>query len=198
VSRVSIYKCIDKALSMGIEAGLKDIHHSARDPVITEEAKAWVVSLACTKPKEHGYAAELWTRQSLADHIRRNAVTNGHSSLARAAKATVQRILVAQELRPHKVTYYLEKRDPEFDEKMREVLMVYQEVHLQNEAPDQSAERSIITVSVDEKPGVQAIANTAPDRPPVPGFTPPLRATTSTNGTVRSPFWQPWTCTTAT
>ena len=27
-------------------------------------AKAWVVHLACTKPKDLGYAAELWTRNS--------------------------------------------------------------------------------------------------------------------------------------
>ncbi|RLB63373.1 MAG: IS630 family transposase, partial [Deltaproteobacteria bacterium] len=29
--------------------------------------------------------------------------------------------------------YYLERRDPDFEQKMQEVLMVYQEVNLQNE-----------------------------------------------------------------
>jgi len=45
----------------------------------------------------------------------------------------VQRILTQQALRPDKVTYYLERRDPNFEPKMREVLLVYQEVTLQNQ-----------------------------------------------------------------
>ena len=48
-----------------------------------------------------------------------------------------------------------------------EVLIVYQEVSLQLTLDFD--ERTIVTVCVDEKPGVQAIANTAPDLPPVPG-----------------------------
>jgi transposase len=93
VSRVTIYKCIDKALAMGINAGLVDTYHRPREAVITEEARAWVVSVACTKPKDLGYAAELWTRQALANHIREQAIAEGHPSLKRAAKATVHRIL---------------------------------------------------------------------------------------------------------
>jgi hypothetical protein len=81
----------------------------------------------------------------------------------------VQRILDAQALRPHKVTYYLERRDPDFLKKMKDVLLVYQEVALQNEATVNGAPGPlVITVSVDEKPGVQAIGNTAPDLPPKP------------------------------
>ena len=171
ISRVTIYHCLHKALEMGIEAGLKDAFHRPKEPVITSADKAWVVHLACTKPKELGYAAELWTRQSLAVHVRQQAQATGHPSLAHAAKATVQRILEEQHLQPHKVKYYLERRDPEFEHKMKEVLMVYQEVAVQNQAaavaPAQVAP-SIITVSIDEKPGVQAIENTAPDLPPVP------------------------------
>ena len=172
VSRVTIYHCLHKALEMGVEAGLKDAFHRPKEPVITAADKAWVVHLACTKPKELGYAAELWTRQSLAQHVRQQALAAGHSSLAQAAKATVQRILDEQHLQPHKVRYYLEKRDPEFELKMKEVLMVYQEVALQNQAAGSAPAPvvpSVITVSIDEKPGVQAIANTAPDLPPVPG-----------------------------
>jgi transposase len=171
VSRVTIYHCLHKALAMGIEAGLKDAFHRPKEPLITEADKAWVVHLACTKPKELGYAAELWTRQSLALHVRQQALAAGHRSLAQAAKATVQRILDEQHLQPHKVRYYLEKRDPEFELKMKEVLMVYQEVALQNQAAGGAPAPvvpSVITVSIDEKPGVQAIANTAPDLPPVP------------------------------
>jgi hypothetical protein len=168
ISRVTIYHCLHKALAMGMEAGLKDAFHRPKEPVIGIADKAWVVHLACTKPKDLGYAAELWTRKSLAAHVRQQASAAGHPSLARAAKSTVQRILDEQHLQPHKVKYYLERRDPEFELKMKEVLLVYREVMLQNQAPPPPGEEpAIITVSIDEKPGVQAIENTAPDLPPV-------------------------------
>src|SRR5271166_3521017 len=166
-TRPSVRKWVDKALAMGASAALKDTFHRPHAPVITEEAKAWVVHLACSKPKEHGYAAELWTRSSLALHVRQHAARAGHPSLAKAVKATVHRILAAQELHPERVQYYLEKRDPEFEAKMKDILLVYQEVALQNERQADGATARIITVSVDEKPGLQAIANTAPDLPPV-------------------------------
>ena len=170
VSRPTIYKCIDKALATGAQSGLKDRYHRSKEPVITEEAKAWVLSLACTKPKDHGLAAELWSLSALARYTREHASAQGHASLARAGKASIWRILHTGQIKPQKVQYYLEQRDPQFAEKMREVLMVYQEVSLQNAARASGEDPgSVITVSVDEKPGVQAIANTAPDRPPVPG-----------------------------
>lgn len=177
VSRVTVYHCLHKALEMGIEAGLKDLYHRPKEPVIDSAAKAWVVHLACTKPKELGYAAELWTRQSLAAHVRRHAEIGGHPHLARAAKATVQRILDEQHLQPHKVRYYLERRDTQFELKMQEVLMVYREAMLQNQAAAASSSHpipAVIAVSIDEKPGVQAIENTAPDLPPRPGQHPAI------------------------
>jgi transposase len=170
ITRKSVRKWIDKALAMGAKAALKDAYHRPRAPVITEEARAWVIHLACSKPKQLGYAAELWTRSLLARHVRREAIQAGHPSLSRAAKATVHRILAEQPLHPERVRYYLEKRDPAFEARMRDVLLVYQEVALQNETPKGGEGQStVITVSVDEKPGLQAIANTAPDLPPVPG-----------------------------
>jgi len=48
--------------------------------------------------------------------------------------------------------------------------MVYREVQWQNqERSPEAPAATILTVSIDEKPGVQALANTAPDLPPVPG-----------------------------
>ncbi len=170
VSRPTIYKCIDKALAAGADAGLKDYYHRPFNPTIDDAAKTWVINLACTKPKDHGLAAELWTYSELAKHTRKNAPPAGHPSLSKAAKATVWRILSSNELQPHKIKYYLERRDPDFEQKMQEVLMVYQEVNLQNyQAPAGNMHPGMITVSVDEKPGVQAINNVAPDLPPKPG-----------------------------
>lgn len=174
MTRKSVSKWINKALTMGVSAGLKDTPHGSK-PTLTEEAKAWVVHVACSKPKDFGYAAEVWSRRALAQHVRRNAKGQGHPSLAKASKATVQRILADQPLQPHKVTYYLQRRDPAFETKMREVLLVYQDVALRNQRPTAADSiEKVITVSVDEKPGVQAIANTAPDLPPVPGKHPTI------------------------
>lgn len=168
VSRPTIYKCIDKTLAAGPDAGLKDHYHRPFDPSITSEAKAWIVNLACTKPKDHGLAAELWTLKELAKYSRTYAPEAGHECLSKAVKATIWRILTADAVKPHKIEYYLERRDPAFEQKMQEVLMVYQEVNLQNDLKE-NAFPSLITVSVDEKPGVQAIQNIAPDLPPKPG-----------------------------
>lgn len=169
-TRKSVAKWINRALAIGPLAALKDTWHRPKEPVITEEARAWVVYLACTKPKDLGYAAELWTRSALANHVRTHAVEANHPSLAKAVKATVHRILSDQPLHPERIQYYLERRDPRFEEKMRNVLLVYQAVALGQERRKDSAEiLSVVTVSVDEKPGLQAIANTAPDLPPVAG-----------------------------
>ena len=173
VSRPMIYKCIDKALAAGVQQGLKDTYHRPHEPEITEEAKAWVVSVACVKPKDLGLAAELWSIAALARYVAEHADETGFSRLARAGKSTVWRILDENDLKPHKIRYYLEKRDPDFDRKMHEVLMVYRDVSLYAEgAVHDGRPNPIYTVSVDEKPGVQAIGLTAPDLPPVPGKAP--------------------------
>jgi transposase len=170
VGRPMIYRCIDKALAGGAQIGLKDAYHRPHEPEITDEAKAWVVSIACTKPKDHGLAAELWTISDLARFVSELAQGAGFPRLAQAGKSTVWRILDENQIKPHRIHYYLEKRDPEFDRKMQEVLMVYRDVSLYREGEVHDARpEPIYTVSVDEKPGVQAIGLTAPDLPPVPG-----------------------------
>ena len=167
VSRPTIYKCVDKALAAGVRTGLRDRYHRPREPEILPDAKAWVVSVACQQPKALGLAAELWTLSALTAHVQCEAEAAGFPRLSRISRSSVWRILQEQDLKPHRVRYYLERRDPEFDRKMREVLMVYRDVFLTPPCAD--ATPTTYTVSVDEKPGVQAIGTTAPDLPPVAG-----------------------------
>ena len=167
VSRPTIYKCVDKALAAGVRTGLRDRYHRPREPEILPDAKAWVVSVACQQPKALGLAAELWTLSALTAHVQCEAEAAGFPRLSRISRSRVWRILQEQGLKPHRVRYYLERRDPEFDRKMREVLMVYRDVFLTPPCAD--ATPTTYTVSVDEKPGVQAIGTTAPDLPPVAG-----------------------------
>lgn len=170
VSRPMIYKCIDKALAAGVKMGLKDTYHRPHEPEISDEARAWVASIACTKPKDHDLAAELWTISGLAQFVSEHAEAAGFPRMAHAGKSTVWRILDENEIKPHKIRYYLEKRDPDFDRKMQEVLLVYRDVSIYADgAVHDGRPNPIYTVSVDEKPGIQAIGLTAPDLPPVPG-----------------------------
>ena len=170
VSRPAIYKCIDKALAAGVQMGLRDAYHRPHEPEISDEARAWVVSIACTKPAVHGLAAELWSISGLARFVSEHAEAAGFPRLAHAGKSTVWRILDEVDIKPHRIRYYLERRDPDFDRKMHEVLMVYRDVSLHAEGVgDERRPDPIYTVSVDEKPGVGALGLTAPDLPPVPG-----------------------------
>jgi transposase len=170
VSRPTTYKCIDKALAAGVSAGLKDRYHRAHAPQISDAAKAWVVDLACRKPKDLGLASELWTLSALAEYVKAHASAAGFARLVQSNKTTVWRILDAHDLKPHRVRYYLERRDAQFEHKMAQVLMVYHDVNLyQAGAVHDGRPTPIYTVSVDEKPGVQALGTTAPDLPPKPG-----------------------------
>jgi len=164
--RPLVERCIDKALSGGIATALKDLPRSGRPPLITDEDKAWVIHLACSKPSEYGFASERWTIAQLARYIREHAAEKGYPALTRTGKSAVHNILAKAQIKPHKTTYYLEKRDEHFEEKMAQVLFVYKEVQQMNNGEERERKT---TISYDEKPGIQAIGNVAPDLAPVPG-----------------------------
>lgn len=166
-NRPRVERCVSKALELGVRAALRDLPGRGRRRSLTDEDKTWVVDLACQKPKDLGYAQELWTTRLLAKHIRTHCVEAGHPHLQRLGRGTVSKILSAHPVRPHKIQYYLERRDPEFKAKMTEVLHVYRDVQLWRKSGLPS--QVVGVLSYDEKPGIQAIGNTAPDLPPVPG-----------------------------
>src|SRR5476649_742704 len=174
VHHQTVQRCIERALAYGPLMALDDRPRPGKEPTITPEAKAWLVSLACRKAKELGYPHELWTTRLLARHAREHGPREGHACLANLAQGTVCRILDQEEVKPHKVRYYLEQRDPDFAEKMAEVLCVYRQVKILKQAAAVSKAKktpndAVAIISYDEKPGIQAIATTAPDLPPEPG-----------------------------
>jgi transposase len=170
VHHQTVQRCVERALAYGPMAALDDRPRSGKEPMITAEAKAWLTSLACRKAKELGYPHELWTTRLLASHAREHGPAEGHACLGKLVQGTVCKILNEQEVKPHKVRYYLERRDPEFKEKMAQVLCVYREVRILKQAAAASKKPSdaVAIVSYDEKPGIQALATTAPDLPPEP------------------------------
>jgi transposase len=167
----TVQRCVERAVAEGPIAALDDRPRPGREPRITLEAKAWLVALACRKAKDVGYPHELWTTRLLASHAREQGPAAGHVCLANLAQGTVCKILAQEEVKPHKVRYYLERRDPDFAEKMADVLSVYRKVKVLRKAATAAKKPNdaVAIISYDEKPGIQAIDTTAPDLPPVPG-----------------------------
>lgn len=171
VNRNTVVLCIQKCLRFGVKAALGELPRPGKPRRLCDEAIVWVQNCACQKPKDLGYAQELWTYRLLTVHVREHCRSAGYPELQRVSRSKLHKILTKAELRPHKVRYYVERRDPEFEQKMAAVLHIYKEVEILNEGLLRGVirEPGIVTVSYDEKPGIQAIAPKSPDRPPVPG-----------------------------
>lgn len=170
VNRHTVALCARKFLQFGLEAALGELPRPGKVRRIPDDAIAWVLHCACKKPKDVGYSYELWTYSLLQEYVRKNCVEAGHPSLAELSRSRLHRILTQGEIRPHKIRYYVERRDPEFAAKMAVVLHLYKEVEIINAELLEGAlkEPAVVTISYDEKPGIQALATTTPDRPPVP------------------------------
>lgn len=164
--------CLDKFRAGGIQEALFDEQRKGRPVEITDDAVAWVINIACQRPADMGYSQELWTLKNLHAHIQDNAAEAGYPRLATITKPMVQKILSRNEIKPFKIKYYCEKRDPDFEQKMHDVLLVYKQVSLQFDEDGNiiipENEPMVHTVSCDEKPGIQAIATTGDDLRPTP------------------------------
>lgn len=170
LSRPSVILCLRKYREAGWEYALADNSRTGRPATISDEAKMWVRNIACQKPSNFGYPQELWTITKLQKHIRNTCEEAGYVELKNVAKSKVWDILNAAEIKPHRIRYYLERRDPEFETKMHDVLLVYKQIELMFDEDGNIVwpvgERKTFTLSYDEKPGIQAIANVAADRQP--------------------------------
>ncbi len=146
---------------------IDDLPRSGRRPDITEAARTWLIGEACVTAGQRGYPHESWTLRLLAAHAREHGPAAGHACLAELVPSTLHAALNSQPIKPHKVRYYLQRRDPAFEERRAEVLEVYAAAEMLRQIP--AADHPTAVLSYDEKPGIQAIASTAPDLPPKPG-----------------------------
>lgn len=173
LNRNSILLCLKKYKEGGIENAIYDAPGRGRNAEITDDEKTWMINIACQKPVEFGYSAETWTYAKLTEHINQTAEKEGHARLATITKTHVKNILDAANIKPFRIQYYCENRDPEFDQKMHNVLLVYKQIEMlfdeNGELYIPSGEQDVHTVSYDEKPGIQAIATTSPDLKPNEG-----------------------------
>ena len=170
VHRNTVSTFIKKYMAAGLEYSLNDSDRSGKPNLITDEEKAYITNIACTKPKELGLASELWTYRLLRDYIRNHCKEAGYPGLQKIAHTTVRSILESNEIKPNKMNYYLVKKDPDFQSKMHDVLVVYKQVEMCFDEDgsiiiDMDMPKTV-TISYDEKPGIQALKNIAPDLPP--------------------------------
>lgn len=171
INRKSVMLCLKKFKEGGVENALYDAPGRGRNAEITDEEKAWIINIACQRPADFGYAAETWTYAKLTSHINKTAESAGYTRLSSIHKSTVNTILDEADIKPHKITYYCENRDPDFDAKMHNVLLVYKQLSLQfdeegNLLPFEQDGQLVHVLSYDEKPGLQAIATTSDDLRP--------------------------------
>ena len=168
INRKSVMLCLKKYADGGVENALFDAPGRGRNAEITDEEKAWIINIACQKPKDLGYSAETWTYAWLTSHINKSAEAAGFIRLSTIHKSTVHKILDDAEIKPFRIRYYCEKRDPDFDSKMHNVLLVYKQLSFQFDEngqllPWKEDEEIVHVLSYDEKPGIQAIATTSED-----------------------------------
>ena len=169
LNRCSVMLCLKKFKEGGIENALFDAPGRGRNAEITDEEKAWIINIACQKPIDFGYAAETWTYAKLTSHINKTAEAAGYTRLSTIHKSTVNTILAEADIKPHKITYYCENRDPYFDSKMHNVLLVYKQLEMQFDESGKlivSEDTPVHVLSYDKKPGIQAIATTSDDLMP--------------------------------
>lgn len=167
VGRPLIYRCINKAEAFGLLEALNNLAGRGAKNKISDEAVAWVVNIACQSPVDLGYANETWSYSLLRKYVRDKCTAAGFKELIRTDKGMLHKWLNKSGIRPHKIQYYLERRDEEFDKKMAIVLAVYRDVMIANEENKESRKKT--TISYDEKPGIQAIMNISAQLLPVAG-----------------------------
>ena len=131
ISTATVRLCISKFQKGGLDAALFDVQRPGRPSEITDDAKAWMIHIACQRPTELGYAQELWTLTSLHKYIQKHAEEAGYPRLSTVTKPYIQKFLKEQDMKPFKIKYYCEKRDPDFESKMHEVLLVYKQIEMQ-------------------------------------------------------------------
>ena len=169
----SVRLCVTKYLEGGVERALSDGARSGRPREIDDGDRAFVVDLACQRPADLGYAAELWTNDLLWAHVRKVAEAAGHPRLATVATGTVHNILANAQLKLHKMTYYCERRDPNLEAKTRDVLLLHEQLPFRfdedgNPVPWEEGQEARV-LSHDEKPDTQDAREHCSDLRPVTG-----------------------------
>ena len=114
------------------------------------------VSIATSQPVNHGCHATRWS----LDDIARTILNQNHAEAM--SRSTIWRILNEADLKPHKMEYWLNSHDPDFDEKARDICKLYVD------AP-QLYQQGRLVICCDEKTGMQILERKHPSKPVIAG-----------------------------
>jgi transposase len=148
IARQSVLEIRQRFLDRGIDSVLEDAPRPGRPKLIGAKTVEKIVDTTMNRVPKN---ASHWSSRALASEFG-------------VGRSTVQRILHAHNLQPHRVETFKFSTDPHFNEKLRDIVGLYMDPPL-----------NAIVLSVDEKSSVQALERTAPILPLRPGI--PLRQT---------------------
>lgn len=135
-TKVTISKWKKRFIEHGL-SGLIDLARSGRRVKHGPEIRHKIAAEACNPPTGRTH----WTIRDLAKHLD-------------VDRGLVQRVLKEESIKPHLIKYYHHSTDPEFEEKMLNIIGLYLE-------PPENA----VVLCVDEKTGIQALDRTQPVLP---------------------------------
>src|SRR5436309_5326946 len=118
--------------------------------------RAAVVCIATSKTEDHARSSNGWTLDQIAATI----INEAHADSI--SRSTVQRILAAADLKPHRSVYWLNSHDPDFEAIAKEVCGLYVQ------APT-FHQHGRLLLCTDEKTGMQILGRPFPTQPPRPG-----------------------------
>jgi transposase len=112
--------------------------------------------LATTPPADLGVPTSHWSLDDLAYHILQDRHYQDMS------RSTIQRVLAAADLQPHRSRYWLKSHDPDFEAKALDICCLYlRALSLYHQGE--------LVISVDEKTSIQALERLHPTLPTRPG-----------------------------
>jgi len=141
-----VRRWLKRYLAHGFD-GLTDRRRSGRPPEIESHVWQKLATLVVQSPEKFGLPFARWSVRTLEDFIARR-----HSW--RISRASVSRFLRSMALKPHRVRYWLNPTDPDFDKKAARICKLYV-----------SPPPRTTVLSLDKKPGVQALKRLHPTRP---------------------------------
>jgi transposase len=145
-----VRRWIKRYLDLGYD-GLRDRHRTGRPSAF--EAAVWqkLATIVVQLPEKFGLPIARWSVRELARFLERR-----HGW--KVSAASICRFLKSMALKPHKMRYWLNPTDPDFDRKAARICKLYV-----------SPPRQATVISLDEKPGIQALRRIHPTRPLKPG-----------------------------
>ncbi len=141
-SRPAVWRWQRRFAEEGVDGLLRDKTRKPGKAPLGKEIEQRIVTLTCVEPP---HEATHWTARAMA-------------RLAGVSISSVQRIWQAHRLQPHRLRTFKRSRDPEFAEKLEDIVGLYMD-------PPAHA----LVLSIDEKSQIQALDRTQPGLPLKPG-----------------------------